>query len=70
MDPLTIIQLAIQYGPLVKNIVDAAMSNDDIVAKITTLSKPLATLLEGIGAQFFPKAAPTLHIVGGVIATL
>ena len=68
MDPLSIIQLAIQYGPLVKNIVDVAMSNDDIVAKITGLSKPLASLLEGIGAKFFPQASPTLHIVGGVIA--
>lgn len=68
MDPLTILQLAIQYGPTVKTLIDEALSNDDLVAKITALSRPLANLLEGIGATFFPKAAANLHVVGGVIA--
>jgi hypothetical protein len=68
MDPMLILQLAVQYGPLIKQIIDGALSNTDIVTKITTEAKPIASLLESIGAQFFPKAAPTLHIVGAVVA--
>lgn len=68
MDPLTIIQLVMKWGPLVKSIVDEATSNDDIVAKIKQLASPIAGLLEQVGSQMFPKAASTLHIVGGIVA--
>lgn len=67
-DPLSILQLAIQYGPTVKSIWDTASSNADAVNKITSLSKPLAVLLEQIGMNLFPKAAPQIHLVGGIIA--
>jgi peptidoglycan hydrolase-like protein with peptidoglycan-binding domain len=68
MDPLQIIQLVFQYGPMVKEIIDEALTNEDLITKITHLSKPLANLLTDIGSKFFPKAAADLHLVGGAIA--
>ncbi len=68
MNPLQIIQLAIQFGPAIKSIIDVADSNGAILTKIEQLSKPLATILESVGAEFFPKAAPALHVVGAVLA--
>lgn len=68
MDWLTVLQLAISFGPAVKDIVDAASSNEDITTKIKALSPSLAKILETVGSQFFPKAAPALHLVAGVVA--
>jgi murein L,D-transpeptidase YcbB/YkuD len=65
---LSVIELAVQFGPAVKAILDEASSNAGIVQKITALSPTLASLAEGLGAELFPNAAPTLHVVGGVIA--
>jgi|ERR1043166_709088 peptidoglycan hydrolase-like protein with peptidoglycan-binding domain len=68
MNVLSIIQLAIQWAGPVKAAIDLASSNMDLITKIKQLSAPLASILEGIGAELFPKAAPELHLVGGVIA--
>ncbi len=68
MDWFTIIPLVIRYGPVIKDIIDEAMSNDDIVTKIQKLAGPIAPLLEQIGGQFFPAAAPALHIAAGAMA--
>jgi peptidoglycan hydrolase-like protein with peptidoglycan-binding domain len=68
MDWFTIIPLVIKYGPLVKDIIDEAISNDDIVTKIKKLAGPIAPLLDSIGSQFFPAAAPALHIAAGAMA--
>lgn len=68
MDPLTIMQLAIQYGPLIKDAIDSAWSNDDLATKVKKIAGPLAPIIEQIGAKLFPKAAKELHIVGGVVA--
>jgi len=68
MDPLTILQLAIQYGPLVKQAIDAALSNEDLTAKIKEIAGPLVPVLEKIGGDLFPKAVPALKVVGGVVA--
>jgi len=68
MDPLTILQLAIQYGPIVKAAIDAAWSNDDLGTKIKEVAGPLVPILEKIGGDLFPKAAPVLHAVGGAMA--
>lgn len=68
MDPLLILQYAIQYGPLIKGIIDSAVSNEDVVTKVLAISKPFATLLEGIGAKLFPQVAAQLHIAAAVTA--
>jgi murein L,D-transpeptidase YcbB/YkuD len=68
MDIAAIIALAIKYGPIIKGILDAAMSNSGIVAAIEAEAKPIAGLLEQIGASLFPKAAPELHVVAGAVA--
>lgn len=68
-DYFQIIQWAFQYGPSVKAAIDEAISNDDLTTKIRNIAGPLAPLLEQVGAQWFPKAAPALHVVGAVIAT-
>ncbi len=68
MNILSIIQLVVSLAGPVKTAIDLARSNEDLITKIKQLSSPLAFILESIGAQLFPKAAPELHIVGGVIA--
>lgn len=68
MDYLAIFQLAMKYGPIVKGILDIAISNADVVAKLKEMAAPVAEALEGIGATLFPKAAPEIHAVGGAIA--
>lgn len=68
MNPLTIIQLVAEFLPAVESIIKVSRTNGDLVSKIRALSPALATLLEGVGSVFFPKADPTIHIVGGVIA--
>jgi lysozyme family protein len=68
MDFLSVFQLAIQYGPIVKGLIDEATSNDDLAKKLSALAGPFGKMLADIGSHLFPKAAPALHIVGGAIA--
>ena len=68
MNWLSVIQLAIKYGPIVKGIIDMASSNEDIVSKIKASAAPLADVLENVGSSLFPQAAPSLHIAAGAIA--
>ncbi len=68
MDFMKLLQLALGLAPAVKSIYDAATTNLGVVDEIKKLSGPLATMLEELGAAFFPKANPTIAIVGGVIA--
>lgn len=68
MNYLEIIQLAIQAAPLVKQIIDEATSNDEIVTKIGALASPVGTMISGLGAQLFPKSSSALQTVGAAIA--
>lgn len=68
MTPLAIIQLVVALAPAVQSIIQIATTNGDMAARIQSLSKPLAALLTDVGAALFPKAAPELHVVGGVLA--
>lgn len=68
MNALAIIQLVAKFLPAVQGIIQIASTNGDMVSRITSLSKPLANLLTTVGAELFPKAAPAIHIVGGVLA--
>lgn len=65
---LTGIQLAIQWLPQIESIFQSSGTNETIVQRITDLSPTLANLLTGLGSELFPKAAPALAIVGGIIA--
>jgi len=65
---LSIIQLVVGLAPAIKGIYDAATSNSGVVDEIKKLSSPVATLLEQIGSELFPKASPTIAIVGGLVA--
>ncbi len=65
---LNIIQLVVGLAPAIKGIYDAATTNTGVVDEIKKLSSPVATLLQQIGTEFFPKANPTIAIVGGLIA--
>jgi hypothetical protein len=69
MTPLAIVSLIVQLLPAVSAIVTTSTTNEDLTAKIKDLSKPLADLMGSIGAALFPKAAPALHIVGGIMAS-
>jgi len=68
MTPFAIISLILQLAPAVGQIVTLAQTNEDIISKIKDLSKPLAGLLTEIGGELFPKAAPDMQLVGGVVA--
>jgi hypothetical protein len=68
MNTFSIIQLLLGSASSIKAIYDAAHSNKSVVDEITALSKPVADLLTKFGAEFFPKASPTIALVGGVIA--
>ena len=68
MDPPSILQLAIQYGPIVKSVLDIAKSNEDITSKLQELAGPIVPLLTDIGSKLFPKAAGAIHAVGGAVA--
>jgi hypothetical protein len=68
MNPLSIIQLVIPLIGPIESAIATATSNLDLVSKIKAMSTPLASILEGIGATLFPKAAPEIHIAGAVIA--
>lgn len=65
---LGILQLVVGLVPAIKGIYDAATTNSGVVDEIKKLSSPVATLLQQIGAEFFPKANPAIAIVGGLIA--
>ena len=62
------ISLAFRYAPTIKELIDVALSNEDLVAKLKDMSKPLSLVFEGIGALVFPKAAPELHSAAVVMA--
>ena len=68
MSVLSVIQLAAGLMPTVKGILDAATSNESIVAKIKDVSAPLAGVLDEVGAFLFPKVAPGLHVAAGAVA--
>ena len=68
MDYLALLQAAIKYGPLVKGILDEALTNHDVVTKVKEMSAPLASVFANIGASFFPKVAPELHVAAVVTA--
>lgn len=68
MDWLQLLQYGYQYGPLIKSIFDEAVSNDDFVTKIQKTLPGVAPILEQVGAQAFPEAAPAIHIVGAAVA--
>lgn len=68
MDYLSIIQLAIQYGPLVKQIIDEATSNHDISTKVTSLAPTIGNVIADVGAKLFPHSTKDLQMVGGAIA--
>jgi peptidoglycan hydrolase-like protein with peptidoglycan-binding domain len=68
MDWMTVMQLAFQWGPTIKSIIDEAATNEDIVTKITHLAPNVAGVLEQAGLEFFPQAAPQIHIAAAAIA--
>src|SRR5215475_12080548 len=68
MNTLQIMQLAFQWGPTIKSIIDISSSNEDLISKLKELAAPVAGLLETEGARLFPKAASALHIAAGAIA--
>lgn len=68
MDYIALIQLAVQYAPIVKQIIDEATSNDEIVQKVETLAAPVGAMISNLGSQLFPKSSAALQTVGAAIA--
>lgn len=68
LDYIAAIQAVVQWGGAIKGVIDAASTNDDIVTKVKGMVGPFATLLEGVGANLFPKVKPELHLAAAVMA--
>jgi len=66
---LDAIRLAFQYGPVVKTILDEALTNADIVTKIQNVAGPVTGMLTSIGASLFPSASEEIQLVGAAIAS-
>jgi peptidoglycan hydrolase-like protein with peptidoglycan-binding domain len=64
---LAVVQLALQFAPLVKKVLDESTSNEDATTKLKALSPDLPNALQTIGSALFPKAAPNLRIIAGAI---
>lgn len=69
MDISSIFKLAIQYGPIIKNILDEASTNDAATQKIKIVAPSLTSVLANLGAELFPKAAPELHVLAAATAS-
>lgn len=65
---LSIVQIAVQFGPAIKAAIDEAVSNDDLLTKLESLAPNVGSLLQTLGAELFPQASATLQKVGGVVA--
>jgi peptidoglycan hydrolase-like protein with peptidoglycan-binding domain len=65
---LAYVPTLIKYGSVVKDILDMAKSNSDVLAKLSEQAKPIIGFLEQYGAALFPNAAKDIQAVGGAIA--
>lgn len=68
MNFLTLLPLIVQAATTIKDIIDIANSNADVVSKVRDAFPKLAQVLEEYGAQFFPKVKPELHAAAAVMA--
>jgi peptidoglycan hydrolase-like protein with peptidoglycan-binding domain len=64
----TIIPLFMKYYPTIREILEVANTNTDIVASIKKQAGPIVKYLEQWGASLWPSAAKELHIVGAAVA--
>lgn len=60
-------QLAMQYGPLVKQAIDIATSNTDIITKLKNEAAALLPTLTNLGVQQFPGIAPEIAAAAGAM---
>ncbi len=60
---------AIQYGPLLKDAIDEAASNDDLVTKARKIAGPFFPILEQIGGLWFPQAKPALRAAAAIMTS-
>jgi peptidoglycan hydrolase-like protein with peptidoglycan-binding domain len=67
-DPISAIQIAIQFGGAIKSVIDVANSNPEIVKGIKNLSPLVSSMLEYIGGKLFPNAKEELKIAAGAMA--
>jgi murein L,D-transpeptidase YcbB/YkuD len=67
-DPISAIQIAIQFGSQIKSVIDMANSNPEIVQGIKALGPYVAPVVEYIGSKLFPNAKQELHIAAGAMA--
>jgi len=65
---LQLLPMFLKYYPIVKEVLDTANSNADIVAGIRKFAAPIVKYLEDWGAKQFPDAEPAIRIAGGAIA--
>lgn len=58
----------LKYASTVKEVLDAATSNTDIVSKLKSAAGPIFKILQAIGANVFPDAKQDMQTIGAAIA--
>lgn len=64
-----VVRLAFQYGPLVKEAIDEALTNHDLATKIRNVAEPVVEILTDVGNWLFPKATDEIKLVGAAITS-
>lgn len=64
---LSLIPLLIQNLPGLIQLWNTTSTNASFSTKATAIAGPLGDLFTSIGSQLFPKASPTLHLIGGFL---
>lgn len=67
MNLFSVFALFIKYGPVVRQVLDEATSNDNIVTKIGKVAEPLVPVLKDLGRELFPNAAPAVQEAGAAV---
>lgn len=68
MDWISLIPTIIQAAAAIKNIIDAANTNEDIVTQIKATVPSVVSILENISGTLFPSVKPQLKIAAGAMA--
>lgn len=68
MNWLTLLPMIVSAAGTVKNIIDIASSNADIVTKIKSAVPSIVDVLEDYATQLFPKVAPQLKVAAAAMS--
>ena len=68
MNFLSLLPIIVSAAGTIKNIIDVATSNADIVTKIKSAVPSIVTVLDDYATQLFPKVAPQLRVAAAAMS--